>query len=82
MRLASKTIYFDTLLGLLVMIVPVAMFYLTANGGNPFVDGYTSLVVSLMSVFLMGMIWLNRRLRIPPLEFFLLVYVFFWHLRF
>lgn len=79
---AGKKISLDTLLGFLVMIIPVAVFFLTMNGENPFIDGMTSLVVLLMSVFLLLVIWINRHARIPMLGIFVLIYVIFWHLRF
>lgn len=79
---ASKSVSLDALLGFLVMIIPVAMFFLTVNGDNPFVDGITSFVVLLMSVFLLVVMWINRSIRIPILEIFVLIYVLFWHLRF
>lgn len=79
---AGKKISLDTMLILLVMLVSVAMFFLTLNGTNPFLDGMTSLVVLLMSAFLIVVMWINRSFRIPLLDIFVLVYIVFWHFRF
>jgi len=78
----SKSISLDVLLELLVIIIPVMMFFLTVNGNNPFVNGVTSLIVFFMSLFLLAVMRINRSIRIPILDIFILIYVVFWHLRF
>lgn len=78
---ARNTVSLDALLGLLIMLVPVMMFFLEANS-NPFIDSVTTFVVLFMSIFLLLIMWINRRIRIPILEIFIAVYVLFWHLRF
>lgn len=79
---AVKTVSLNTLIALLVMLVPIGMLVLALNGDNPFVDNTTIFVVFLISVFLLIVIWINQHIRIPLLDVFILVYVVFWHLRF
>lgn len=82
LRSVNKSVSLDALLQLLVIAVPVFMIYLTMNGDNPFVDVYASFVVLLMALSLLVAMRLNRSLRIPLLDIFILIYVLFWHLRF
>lgn len=79
---AVKSISLNTLIALLVMLVPIGMLVLALNGDNPFVDNTTIFIVFLISVFLLIVIWINQHIRIPLLDVFVLVYVVFWHLRF
>lgn len=76
------SISLDALLGLLVMIIPVATFFLTTNGNNPFISDVTSFIVLLMSAFLLMVMWVNQRINSPILKIFTLIYIVFWHLRF
>jgi hypothetical protein len=78
----SKTISFDTLLMVLIAFVPVGVFFLTIDGTNPFINDATIVIVSLMSAFLLSLVWLKRHLYLPTLNIFILVYVVFWHLRY
>ena len=79
---AVRSVSLNTLIALLVILVPIGMSFLALTGDNPFVDNYTIFVVFLISFFLLIVIWINQKIRIPLLDVFILVYVVFWHLRF
>ena len=76
------SISFDALLRFIVVLIPVAMFFLTAEGDNPYVDRTTAYEVTIISLFLLVVMRINQYVRIPILEVFIVVYILFWHLRF
>ena len=79
---SQKYISLGVLLGLLVIIIPVFMFNIGADGSNPYVDELSPFIVLSMSCFVLFVLWVNRNRRIAVLEVFIFVYIIFWHFRF
>jgi len=78
----NKSVSYDFLLLVGLIAIPLLVFMQLPNDSNPYMNGSTPWVVSLISVFVILAVKLNQRLKIPLLDVLILVYLLFWHLRF
>ena len=78
----QKRISYDVLIGSVLVIIPLLLFWNVPSENNPYMNITTIWVVMSISAVAIAGIALNQKLMMPLLDVLILVYLLYWHLRF